>query len=94
MSEHVYTDFPACLPRYAWLIIDAERSGAVRLFHGYGDCKVCGERVGGNAKAQRAHLREHVRQLKQTARQRERENANRLRKINRLRAEGRRAPTT
>jgi hypothetical protein len=86
-SGGTYADFPACLPRYAWLIREAERS-TDRLFHGEGDCKACGERVGTNGKAQRDHVRLHVRQLQQTARQRERENAKRLQQINRLRREG------
>lgn len=85
----LYDDFPGCLPRYAWLVVDAERAGAGRLFHGVGDCKACGDRVGVDARGQREHVRLHRRQLQQSARQREREAAKRLREVNRLRAESR-----
>ena len=88
-ASGTYPDFPACLPRYAWLVREAARTDAARLFHGRGDCKACGERVGENAKEHRAHVRQHVRQLEQTARQRERDAAKRLQQINRLRKEGR-----
>lgn len=87
----VYSDFPECLPRYAWLIADAAKRPAV-LFHGAaGDCKACGERVGHDVKVQAAHVREHGRQLRQSAAQRQREATRRLRQVARLRSEGRRA---
>jgi hypothetical protein len=89
-SDPVYDDFPACLSRYAWLVREAEKDPA-RLFndHPPHSCKACGAPT--NRNDWQPHVRQHARELQQSAQQRERETAKRLRAVSRLRAETRRA---
>ncbi len=86
----IYDDFPSCLTRYAWLVAGSETNLAL-LFNEPSPhyCKACGEPVERAGWA--THRRTHVRQLQQTARQRQRDQADRLRTITRLRAEARTA---
>jgi hypothetical protein len=51
-----YSDFPECLPRYAWLLDQGDNAFDCR-----DDCKACGEPV---ARADRQdHLEQHRKQL-------------------------------
>lgn len=82
-----YSDFPECLPRYAWLLDDAGRDLS-RMFHGANICKVCGATV---APADHArHRRAHISQLRRAADLRKRAAVARLKQTTRLRAEQRR----